>query len=102
MKRILETAARYLLHPHFLICFLLGWMVTNGWAYLGLLVGRVLSLNGLTSISAAYLAFLWLPFTPEKILTFSLALLFLKRLFPEDHKVREILEELKKKQVSRE
>ncbi|MBQ1900168.1 MAG: hypothetical protein II153_04615 [Erysipelotrichaceae bacterium] len=57
----------------FLLCFIIAWMITNGWAYLGAFLGTVLHIRLLAFLSSLYLSFLWLPFTPEKILTLFLA-----------------------------
>ena len=40
----------------------------------------------MTAVGASYLAFLWLPITPEKIITIAIAVFLLKRLFPRDEK----------------
>ncbi|MBR2552525.1 MAG: hypothetical protein IKR06_01720 [Erysipelotrichaceae bacterium] len=87
LKKILVFLAR----PRFLLCFGLAWMLTNGWAYLFVLLGPALHLPFLTALGTGYLALLWLPFTPEKILTVAIAVRLLKLLFPED---RETLRQL--------
>lgn len=46
----------------------------------------------LTAIGSGYLAFLWLPFTPEKIITVMIAVFLMKKLVPKDiGSVRELL-----------
>jgi len=65
MKRVFDY--RYLL------CFLIAWMITNGWAYLLLGIGLLMKCRWLISLSGTYLTILWLPFTPEKIITALLA-----------------------------
>ena len=87
LKKILV----FLTRPRFLLCFGLAWMLTNGWAYLFVLLGPALHLPYLTALGTGYLALLWLPFTPEKILTVAIAVRLLKLLFPED---RETLRQL--------
>jgi len=77
-------ALRSLLNVHFLICFGLGWMATNGWAYLFLLAGILCRNTVWSAVASGYLAFLWLPFTPEKIITVMIASLLMKMLFPRD------------------
>ena len=59
-------------------------MITNGWAYVLLGFGAYLDIEWMTAISGIYLAFLWLPFTPEKLITVPLAIAFLRFLFPKD------------------
>ena len=65
----------------FILCFVLAWMITNGWAYLFMGIGMLLKSNLLISISAFYLAIIWFPFTPEKILTAAIALWMKKKIF---------------------
>ena len=65
-----------------LICFGIAWMITNGWAYIMLGVGMLLNIRILKLISSGYLTFLWLPCTPEKIVTVAISCKLLKILFP--------------------
>jgi len=57
----------------FLLCFAVAWFITNGWAYVCVFLGMRWKIVPLTAIASAYLAFLWLPFTPEKIVTLWIA-----------------------------
>lgn len=68
----------------FLISFGLGWIITNGWSYLFLFFGTVFHINWMVITATAYISFLWLPFTAEKIVTISLAVLFQTLFFPRD------------------
>ena len=61
-------------------------MITNGWSYVFLGVGAFYGIDWMTAVGASYLAFLWLPVTPEKIITVAIAVFLLKRLFPKDKK----------------
>ena len=45
-------------------------------------------------VSGAYLALLWLPLTPEKILTFAISIFLLKLLFPKDEKTLGVLKSM--------
>ena len=81
-----RAAAEFLLNPRLLLCFGLGWLVTNGWAYILLAAGGALGLRWMIAVASAYMAFLWFPFTPEKLLTLLLAISLLKWLFPRDRK----------------
>jgi len=63
----MKAAVRYA------ICIAIAWFITNSWAYAGLYFGMRWKIVPLTAISSAYLTFLWLPFTPEKIVTFWIA-----------------------------
>ena len=82
LKNKIRLWIRLILNWRFLICFGLAWIITNGWAYILLGLGLTLKFGWMVGISSAYLAFLWLPVTPEKILTMSIALFFVKILFP--------------------
>ena len=66
-------------------------MITNGWCYLFLLFGTWFSCKWMTIVGGAYASLLWLPFTPEKILTLGLSILFLRWLFPHDQKTLQAL-----------
>ena len=86
VKSKLRGAAEFILNPRFLLCFGLGWMVTNGWAYVLLGIGTALRVNWMVAVASAYMAFLWFPFTPEKLLTVIIAIALLRRLFPRDRR----------------
>ena len=58
-------------------------MITNGWAYILLVLGLTLHINVMYAIAMAYITFIWLPVTPEKIITVTIALFLVKVLFPE-------------------
>lgn len=65
-----------------LVSFGLAWLVTNGWAYILLGIGIWGNVTWAFSVGASYLALLWMPFTPEKLVTIPLAFLIQKLLFP--------------------
>lgn len=69
-----------------LLCFGIGWMITNGWSYILLGLGTWLGNQWMIGIAAAYLTILWLPISPEKLITLSIALLLMRWLFPNDEK----------------
>lgn len=107
-KKFIEIAKTILwmiFNPRFLICFALGWMITNGWSYIAFGVGMYYEIEWLSALSSAYLALLWIPATPEKLITVTLAIFFLRLFFPNDTKTlgvfREILEKVKLKKNSR-
>ena len=83
-----------LLNPKFLLCFGLGWIITNGWSYVLLGAGIWLGIDWMVFVASGYLAFLWVPGTPEKILTFILAIFFLKLFFPNDEKTLGVLKDM--------
>lgn len=69
---------------HFAFCFAIAWMITNGWAYIALAIGTMLKLRHVIRISSGYLTFLWLPFTPEKIVTLAISCRLMGKLFKEN------------------
>ncbi|MBR7098178.1 MAG: hypothetical protein IKC59_02085 [Clostridia bacterium] len=83
-----------LLNPRFLLCFGIGWMITNGWAYLMLGLGLLLDASWAIATASAYLALLWIPMTPEKIITVAIAILLLRKLFPNDEKTLGVLRDM--------
>lgn len=74
---------KLILNWRFLVCFGLAWMITNGWSYALLIVGMSLEIAWMSSIALAYITFIWLPITPEKIITVSIALFLVRVLFKE-------------------
>ena len=90
----IKKAIQFLLNPRFLLCFGLGWMITNGWSYILLVLGTWLRIGWMIAVSGAYLAFLWLPISPEKIITVAIAMWLMKVLFPNDTKTLGVLREM--------
>ncbi len=84
----------FLFNPRFLLCFGLAWIITNGWAYILFALGGYFKSKWMIGVSSAYLAFLWLPISPEKIVTVTIALGLLKWLFPNDQKTLAVLNDL--------
>lgn len=93
IKKILQ----FLLNPRFLLCFGLGWMITNGWSYVLLGIGSFYDIGWMTAVAGAYLAMLWFPFSPEKIVTVAIAIALLKWLFPRDEKTLAVLHNMRMK-----
>ncbi len=75
---------RPLCNLHLLLCLGIGWMITNGWSYILLGLGTLLHSPVLIAVASGYLALLWLPFTPEKLITVLIAAFLMKKLFPRD------------------
>ncbi len=92
-KQYLKTAALFLFNPRLLLCVGLAWLITNGWSYVMMGIGTFFGIGWMVAVSGAYLAFLWLPISPEKIVTFSIAIALLRFLFPKDEKTLAILRE---------
>ena len=91
IKGFLKTAVQFILNPRLLLCFGLGWMITNGWSYVLLGLGTWLKNEWMIGVASAYLAFLWLPVSPEKLVTVTIAITLLRWLFPNDQKTLGIL-----------
>ena len=77
MKKILQFLADW----RNAVSFAIAWLITNGWGYIFLALGPLLKIKWMTYVGSAYIAFLWLPFTPEKLVTIPLALLIKKIIF---------------------
>lgn len=88
-------------NPRLLLCVGLAWIVTNGWSYMLMGIGIVWDIAWMQAVAGAYLAFLWFPFTPEKIVTLIIAIFLLRWLFPKDEKtlgiLRNMMQKLKEK-----
>ena len=97
IKAVVKKWLQLLLNPRFLLCFGIGWMITNGWAYLMLGAGILWDCAWALSLAGAYLALLWIPMTPEKIITVTIAVLLLRWLFPNDQKTLGVLREMREK-----
>lgn len=80
-----------------MLCFGIGWMITNGWSYIMLGVGTYYNIGWMIAVAGAYLTFLWLPISPEKIVTVAIAMALLRWLFPKDEKTLGVLKEIHEK-----
>ena len=96
-KTKLKTVVQFLLNPRFLICFGVAWMITNGWSYILLGLGTYFEINWMIAVAGAYLAFLWFPFSLEKIVTVAISIFLLRKLFPGDKNTLAVLENMKEK-----
>lgn len=85
----------------FCISFFLAWMITNGWSYIALALGTYFKIKWLITIAGSYQAFLWMPWTPEKLITIPIAIGIHKILFKKDfnnlHNLIKMYEREKKK-----
>lgn len=97
MKNKLKKILWFFANPHLLLCLGIAWLITNGWSYILLGVGVFLDISWMQTVAGAYLAFLWIPGTPEKILTVIIAVFLLKLLFPSDEKTLGILMDMSEK-----
>lgn len=97
IKYWVKTVVEFILNPRLLLCFGLAWIITNGWAYITAAIAVWLEIDWLAAVAGGYLTALWIPFTPEKIITVIIAIFLLKLLFPHDKKTLEKLHDMKEK-----
>lgn len=57
-------------------------------------IGTYFGISWMVAVAGAYLAFLWLPISPEKIATFAIAIALLRWIFPNDQKTLAVLKDL--------
>ena len=84
LKSKCKSVLQFIFNPRFLFSFGMAWLITNGWSYILLVIGSYFEIGWMVGIAGAYLAFLWLPISPEKILTVAIAMLLLKLLLRTD------------------
>lgn len=94
MKEKFKTVIKFITNPRLLLCVAIAWFITNGWSYVMLGIGTYCNIEWMIAVSGAYLAFLWLPVSPEKIVTFAIAIVLLRLLFPSDQKTLAVLKKL--------
>ena len=90
-SKTLKKVFWFFANPRLLLCWGLAWIITNGWSYVMLGAGIVFDITWMRAVAGAYLAFLWFPFTVEKVVTAVIAIFLLKLLFPKDEKTLGIL-----------
>lgn len=84
LKERLRPWLRALTNPHLLISLAIAWFLTNGWSYCAVGIGWYLEIDWLLELGTIWLGILWMPGTPEKLLTFLIAIGILRVLFPND------------------
>lgn len=94
MKEKLKKILLFIANPRLLLCFGLAWILTNGWSYILFALGTYFQSGWMLAVSGAYLTFLWLPISPEKIVTLALAMVLLRFLFPKDQKTLGVLKDM--------
>lgn len=97
MKKKLKKILQFIANPRLLLCVALAWFITNGWSYLLFGIGTYFEIGWMVGIASAYLAFLWLPISPEKVVTFAIAIALLRWLFPNDEKTLAVLKQFHEK-----
>ena len=101
LRNSIQKVVQFLLNPRLLFCLGIAWLITNGWSYIMLGIGTYWEIGWMIAVSTAYLAFLWLPVSPEKIATVLIAMALLRFLFPHDRKTLGVLRDLHKKLTQR-
>ena len=94
LKKLLKKILLFITNPRLLLCFGIAWIITNGWSYILLGIGTWLDIQWMQLVAGAWLTFLWIPGTPEKIMTVALSIIFLRFLFPNDQKTLQVLKDL--------
>lgn len=94
MKKKLKKILAFLANPRFLLCFGIAWFITNGWSYVMFALGTWLGIGWMIAVAGAYLTFLWLPISPEKLVTVAIAMVLLRFLFPRDEKTLGVLKQM--------
>ena len=97
MKERIKKILQFLLNPRLLVCLAVAWLITNGWSYVMFAFGTYFEIGWMIAVSGAYLAFLWLPISPEKIATVAIAIALLRFLFPKDEKTLAVLRNMYQK-----
>lgn len=91
LKQNLKKTWQFIANPRLLLCWLIAWIITNGWSYILFGIGTYCEIEWMIAVSGAYLAFLWLPISPEKLVTCAIAIALLRWLFPGDQKTLAVL-----------
>ncbi len=95
MKEKLIKILQFITNPRLLLCLAVAWMITNGWSYILFAIGGYFEIPWMLAVSGAYLAFLWLPVSPEKLMTFAIAIALLRIWFLNDTKTLAVLRKLR-------
>lgn len=97
MKNKVKKLLRFILNYRLIICWFLAWFITNGWSYVMFGFGTYYEIDWMVGVASAYLAFLWLPISPEKLVTIVIAITLLRILFPNDQETLKVLKDTYKK-----
>lgn len=91
IKDLIRRVLEFFLNPRLLFCFGIAWFITNGWSYLFAALGTFLGITWMYVIGFSWMAILWLPFSPEKIVTLFITVLLLRWLFPKDQRTLAVI-----------
>lgn len=85
-KKTIHDIYKFVVDWRMCISFVIAWFITNGWAYLFIVFGTTFKIKWMLAIGTSYVAILWLPCTPEKLITIPLAIFIKKILFKKHSK----------------
>ena len=91
MKKIWNKIIIYLkpfLDWKFLVSYLIPFSLVNGWAWVGTFLLPIIGSNWFTIAASTWLAILWMPWTPEKLVTIPMAIWIHHLLFKNDKKTK--------------
>lgn len=91
VKEKIKKVLWFFANPRLWLCLGLAWIITNGWSYILIGIGTALDITWMKVVASGYLAFLWFPITPEKIVTVAIAIFLMKLIFPKDEKTLAVL-----------
>lgn len=72
IKEIINKIWEFIIDWRTSVSFFIAWMITNGWSYCFFFIGNLLNISWMKWVGGTYLAFLWFPGTPEKLITIPL------------------------------
>lgn len=93
VKNLIRRILEFFLNPRLLLCFGIAWFITNGWSYLFAFLGYYLDITWMFVAGISWMAILWFPFSPEKIVTFFITIVLLRWLFPKDQKTLAVIQQ---------
>ena len=91
MKKIWTKIKIYLrpfLDWKFLVSYLIPFSLINGWAWVGTFLLPIIGSNWFTIAASTWLTILWMPWTPEKLVTIPMAIWIHHLLFKNDEKTK--------------
>ena len=89
-KKVLIEIIDFITDWRTFVSFMIAWMFTNGWAYIFLIIGPKMGWTWMTIMGGTWMAFLWAPFTPEKVVTIPLTIYLKGKLFPKNKELKTI------------
>ena len=93
VKALLKKILEFILNPRLLLCFGIAWFITNGWSYVFVFLGTYFGITWMSVTGISWLAILWFPFSPEKIVTVFITICLLRWFFPKDQKTLAVIRE---------